>query len=250
MATDVVPVESPEEYQAKLMERVLIHGDLAKLDATQKVEYYTAMCAKFHLNPMTRPFLYLILNNKMVLYTTKTAAEQLRKNFNISVRFVERNIVTNEKNEPYLFEVVAEAKDYSGRIDQATGSVAIQGDQGRLFKPEDYANARMKAETKAKRRVTISICGLGLLDETELDTVASTRVTWDQAMGYNEGETAKPEDVDILDAEADKKGITHEELMSLAQVDDLYKVTKQQLDMLNMTVKLRHLQPQGETTNG
>jgi hypothetical protein len=29
----------------------------------------------------------------------------------------------------------------------------------------------MKAETKAKRRVTLSICGLGLLDETEIETI-------------------------------------------------------------------------------
>jgi len=31
----------------------------------------------------------------------------------------------------------------------------------------------MKAETKAKRRVTLSICGLGLLDETEVETVST-----------------------------------------------------------------------------
>ena len=29
----------------------------------------------------------------------------------------------------------------------------------------------MKAETKAKRRVTLSICGLGVLDETEVENV-------------------------------------------------------------------------------
>ena len=29
----------------------------------------------------------------------------------------------------------------------------------------------MKAETKAKRRVTLSICGLGMLDETEVETI-------------------------------------------------------------------------------
>ena len=29
----------------------------------------------------------------------------------------------------------------------------------------------MKAETKAKRRVTLSICGLGILDESETDTM-------------------------------------------------------------------------------
>jgi hypothetical protein len=30
----------------------------------------------------------------------------------------------------------------------------------------------MKGETKAKRRVTLSICGLGLLDETEIESIS------------------------------------------------------------------------------
>ncbi|EOV0478051.1 hypothetical protein ACOIM4_001927, partial [Campylobacter coli] len=34
---------------------------------------------------------------------------------------------------------------------------------------DNLANAIMKAITKAKRRVTLSICGLGMLDESELD---------------------------------------------------------------------------------
>jgi hypothetical protein len=38
------------------------------------------------------------------------------------------------------------------------------------------ANALMKAETKAKRRVTLSLAGLGWLDETELDTIPGVRV--------------------------------------------------------------------------
>jgi hypothetical protein len=36
---------------------------------------------------------------------------------------------------------------------------------------EARANAMMKAETKAKRRVTLSICGLGMLDETEVESI-------------------------------------------------------------------------------
>jgi hypothetical protein len=39
------------------------------------------------------------------------------------------------------------------------------------------ANALMKAETKAKRRVTLSIAGLGWLDETELETIPQARAT-------------------------------------------------------------------------
>src|SRR6202008_2665643 len=38
-------------------------------------------------------------------------------------------------------------------------------------KGEALGNALMKASTKAKRRATLSICGLGMLDETELETI-------------------------------------------------------------------------------
>jgi hypothetical protein len=34
----------------------------------------------------------------------------------------------------------------------------------------------MKAETKSKRRVVLSICGLGFLDESELDTIPRERM--------------------------------------------------------------------------
>jgi hypothetical protein len=54
----------------------------------------------------------------------------------------------------------------NGRTDESTGAVPIKGVHG-----EALANAFLKAETKAKRRVTLSICGLGLLDETELETI-------------------------------------------------------------------------------
>ena len=36
---------------------------------------------------------------------------------------------------------------------------------------EFRANAILKAITKAKRRVTLSVCGLGFLDETEVETL-------------------------------------------------------------------------------
>jgi hypothetical protein len=35
----------------------------------------------------------------------------------------------------------------------------------------DFGNALMKAVTKAKRRLTLSICGLGMLDETEISSI-------------------------------------------------------------------------------
>ena len=65
-----------------------------------------------------------------------------------------------------LYVVTATGVDARGRSDAATGAVSIRGLQG-----EALANALMKAETKAKRRLTLSICGLGMLDETEVDSV-------------------------------------------------------------------------------
>ena len=67
-----------------------------------------------------------------------------------------------------MFLVVAKVANKTGRTDVSTGAVSIGG-----LKGENLANALMKAETKAKRRATLSICGLGFLDgETELGDIS------------------------------------------------------------------------------
>jgi hypothetical protein len=65
-----------------------------------------------------------------------------------------------------MVSVTAYATDKTGRTDADLGVVSVKGKQG-----DNLANAMMKAVTKAKRRVTLSICGLGWLDESELETV-------------------------------------------------------------------------------
>jgi hypothetical protein len=56
----------------------------------------------------------------------------------------------------------------------------------------------MKAETKAKRRVTLSLAGLGWLDETELETIPQVRV------GEPNGDQAPaPVTADVSTVEAD-----------------------------------------------
>lgn len=66
--------------------------------------------------------------------------------------------------------VTARAQTIDGRDDESTGAVSIQG-----LKGEALANAIMKSETKAKRRVTLSICGLSGLDESEIDSIPGAR---------------------------------------------------------------------------
>lgn len=145
---------------AEAIETALIRGDLKLLTVPQRLEYYNQVCESLGLNPLTQPFGYHEFNNKVVLYAKKDATEQLRKLHRVSVTKLDREIVDE------LVVVTAYVSDGQGRTDVGTGAVNIGGVKG-----EAKANAIMKAETKAKRRATLSLTGLGILDESELDSV-------------------------------------------------------------------------------
>ena len=142
------------------IEKALIQGDLKDLTPEGRISFYNALCNSLGLNPLTQPFQYIVLNGKLQLYAKKDCTEQLRKVHGVSITSVDPKQIGE------LLVVVAAAKDRDGRVDSSTGAVSI----GNL-KGENLANAMMKAETKAKRRVTLSLCGLGMLDETEVDTL-------------------------------------------------------------------------------
>lgn len=184
----------PETATAHTIESALIGGDLSKLSVSQRLAYYNQVCQSLGLNPLTKPFAYIPLNGKLTLYALRDCTDQLRKIHNVSVTIVERG-----KFEESVYVVRAHAVLTTGRTDEALGAVQIAG-----LKGEPLANSLMRAETKAKRRVTLSICGLGWLDETEAETLqheprgvplASVRAeTVDTATGeIVEAEPAKPE---------------------------------------------------------
>lgn len=145
------------------IERVLVAGDLSKLAPEQRVTYYQAVCKSMGLNPLTRPFDYITLNNKLTLYAKKDAADQLRKINGISIGKPE---ITFQDD---MIIVTVTGRDNSGREDSEIG-VVKKSDMG-----GNVANALMKAVTKAKRRLTLSICGLGWLDETEVESIPDAR---------------------------------------------------------------------------
>lgn len=147
-----------------LIERVVAMGDLDGLKPIERAHYYGKVCESVGLNPLTRPFAYIKLNGKLTLYALRDATDQLRKIHGVSVQ-----IVSRERTDD-LCVVTARATSADGRCDEAIGAVSIAG-----LKGENLANALMKAETKAKRRVTLSICGLGWLDETEVSDVKGAR---------------------------------------------------------------------------
>lgn len=145
---------------AATMEKVLIQGDLKGLTPSERVHYYNSVCQSLGLNPLTRPFDYLTLNGKVMLYAKRECTEQLRQIHSVDVSIKAREVTEG------CFAVTATAKLPTGRTDESIGAVSLEG-----LKGEARANALMKAETKAKRRVTLSICGLAFLDESEIDGV-------------------------------------------------------------------------------
>ena len=153
----VTPIASKASQDISQLEQVLIKGDLSVLNEGQRLHYYKAVCDSVGLNYLTKPFDYITLNQKLVLYAKRDATDQLRKIHSVSIKISSRETIDG------VYVVTAQAKMPSGREDESTGAVHTTGLKGDVL-----ANAYMKAETKAKRRVTLSICGLGMLDETEV----------------------------------------------------------------------------------
>lgn len=171
-------VAHKESFDIDIIERTVVEGDLSGLKPEERTQYYARVCESLGLNPYTRPFDYLRLNNKLVLYARKDATDQLRRNCKVSIVDIKREQIGD------LYVVTAYAQMPDGRRDSEIGAVNIKGLAG-----EGLANAMMKATTKAKRRVTLSICGLGFLDETEVSSVPTAKPV---LVNYETGEIIEP----------------------------------------------------------
>jgi hypothetical protein len=147
-----------------VVEQVVVGGDLSRLTPAQRVAYYRAVCDSLGLSALTQPFEYIRLQDRLRLYAKREATDQLRRLHRVSVQIVARE----QQDDTYV--VTARATMPDGRTDEATGAVSLAGLSG-----ANLANALMKAETKSKRRVTLSICGLGWLDESEVESVPVAR---------------------------------------------------------------------------
>lgn len=190
----VTSIDEPILADAELWD-IVSSGDLKTLSPKQRSDYYLFRCRQEGLNPASQPFTYLVLNGKGVLYGNKTAADQLRKVHGISIV----DLKFFDDGEYLTYEITMQ--DREGRRDIDVGQVFVG-----TLKGEQRANARMKAITKAKRRATYSICGTGVLDESEIETIPGSKVYEDlQAAGFPERR---------LDAES--AVITSEQIQTLA----------------------------------
>ncbi|EAK0214907.1 hypothetical protein FCL21_09215 [Campylobacter coli] len=156
----VLKEENKLEINFNPYELALVKGDLSKLSDVERASYVKNLCEILGLNMLTKPFEYIVLNGKLTLYANKSATDQLRQIRKVSITKTEVAQVGD------IYMVTAYAATPDGRTDCDTGALSIKNLGG-----DNLANAIMKAITKAKRRVTLSICGLGMLDESELEII-------------------------------------------------------------------------------
>jgi hypothetical protein len=131
---------------AKVIDSIVLRGDLSGLGPAERARFYVQMCEGLGLNPHAQPFAFLRLNGKEILYATRGATDQLA-----AMHRVTREIIDGPKvidlGGTKLVYAVCKASMPNGRFETATATVPLI----------DPVNVLMKAETKAKRRATLSL---------------------------------------------------------------------------------------------
>ncbi|WP_179863672.1 hypothetical protein [Bacillus toyonensis] len=150
-----------------ILGRLAFNSDLSQLTEEEKRQYYYFVCRKYGLDPFTNPFAFIRFrdSNKLQLYARKNCSDQLRK-----IHCIDAEIVHRGQIETAVY-VEVKVTDKSGRKETAMAAVPISTEDGRKLSPVQLAHALMTCETKAKRRATLSLCGLAMMDETEVDTL-------------------------------------------------------------------------------
>jgi hypothetical protein len=178
------------------------------------------------LDPYTKPFDLLRLKGREVLYCTRSGTQQLNKLHKVSHLITSRD--TNTDAGVYI--VTSKASLPDGRCTESLGAVNIQG-----LKGEDYANAIMKAETKAKRRATLDLLGLGVLDESEAESIPNASKVAISAMVEAIPEM-EVEAVEVVETEEEKEltigrlAIAIKKASNIVELKAVYDANKRKIE--------------------
>ena len=156
-----IPAKQSAALTLDELRSMVMDGDFSKMTKPQRDQYIILFCEERGLDWKSGPFKWLTLNGKLVPYATRDCADQLRRINGISIA------IKAEEYDRGLLTIHVLATDKTGRTDEDYGTVPWS----EKMAPEFAANMKLKAVTKAKRRVTLSISGLGWLDETEVEDI-------------------------------------------------------------------------------
>ena len=82
MSTQVIESQSSNAMNEMLAD-IILDGNIKNLNRDQKKNYVMKVCEVTGLNPALRPFDFITLQGREVMYANKQAAEQLRQIHNI-----------------------------------------------------------------------------------------------------------------------------------------------------------------------
>lgn len=158
-----IDVRLNSDTQARVIDSLVLCGDISALSPQERARYYIEFCNALGLNAASKPLEILRLNGKEVLYPTRGATDQLAAMHRLNREIIDGPKLIDLAGTKLVY-CVCRATHPNGRVETAVATVALS----------DPANVLMKCETKAKRRATLSILGLGLLDETEVEAIPAS----------------------------------------------------------------------------
>jgi hypothetical protein len=144
----------------KAIQSFIIKGDVSMLSQEERVAHYLETCARLGIDPNTLPLQYIKFQGREICYLTRVATDQLAEKHQLDREIIDGPKVIDAEGTKMIF-ACCRAKLPSGRVETAVATVPLN----------DPLNGFMKCETKAKRRATLSILGLGMLDESEIETI-------------------------------------------------------------------------------
>ena len=153
-------IEISDEMAGMLARMEAQKSDPRAMTAEERAGYVATLCRALRLNPLTRPAQFINLSGKEVLYLTRTATDQLAAMHSLNRKTVDGPRVVDICGTK-VGVCTVEVSLPSGRSETATATLPAA----------DFVNLYMKLETKAKRRGTLSILGLGVLGEDEIETI-------------------------------------------------------------------------------
>lgn len=169
--------------EIEAVEQALLYNNVAQLKPEQRVQYLIRLCESLHINHLTKPFDFITFKGgKTIVYATKDCTDQLRARDKVCIAIKSREEAAG------CYIVTVSAKTPDGREDESCGAVSmleedfiynhldqkvVNPNAGQSVIGQRRADSIMKAETKAKRRVTLSIAGLGMPTEDDLPALAA-----------------------------------------------------------------------------
>jgi hypothetical protein len=150
----------------KLISLICVGGDLTHLDGPSKRALLAKLTNYLHLNPYSHNFfIFKDSNGRHRIYATKECCSQLRHNMGINT-WLSDPIYGPNNTAPVFVTVKANGTNRFGRSADEIGSVTLIG-----FDKSHWSDRIMFATTKAKRRLTLDLSGLGVLSDVEVDDI-------------------------------------------------------------------------------